>query len=530
MQCNLGRIPIQMGIEDLMSPRALEAAVFDLDGVVTRTARVHFSAWKQTFDAFLRQRPPVSGEDHRPFSEEDYRAQVDGKPRFDGARAFLASRGIPASTDISAAQTARELGQQKNSIFLTLLERQGVELDAGALELVRALRAAGVRVGVATSSQNAAAILRRAGLDTLFDARVDGVSIAELGLRGKPHPDAFLECLRNLGAASPGRALVVEDAASGVAAGKAGGFGLVLGVDRGDPWLRLREAGAGWIVHDLRELSVDRLSAYLEARQSARPNAIQAWQAIAATLQGRRLAVFLDYDGTLTPIVARPELAVLAEGMRSTLRRLAETWPTQIISGRGLEDVQRLVGIDSLWMAGSHGFDIAPPRGVRGGKQVAPEVEPQVHRAVEELRAATADISGVLVEDKRFSIAVHHRLVDERSVPAIERAVDGVAARHPGLRKSFGKKVFQLEPAFDWHKGKALLWLLQETGQQDALPIYLGDDATDEDAFAVLEGRGLGVLVAEIPRPTAARYALQSPFEVQIFLEHLASLGREAPR
>jgi trehalose 6-phosphate phosphatase len=512
-----------------MSPRTLEAAVFDLDGVVTRTARIHFSAWKRTFDEYLQQRPPVSGENHRPFDEEDFRARVEGKPRSDGARAFLASRGIPAATDFSGAQTARELGQRKNAVFLELLERQGVELEADAVELVRALRAAGVRVGAATSSQNAAAILRKAGLDTLFDACVDGVAMTELGLRGKPHPDAFLECLRNLGSAAPGRSLVVEDSVSGVSAGAAGGFGLVLGVDRGDDWLRLREAGADWIVRDLRELSADRLVRWLEARQSALPNAIRAWQAIAATLQGRRVAVFLDYDGTLTPIVARPELAVLDEGMRSTLRRLAGAWPTQIISGRGLEDVRRLVGIDSLWMAGSHGFDIAPPRGAGGGKQVAPDVEPQVHRAVEELRRATADIPGVLVEDKRFSIAVHYRLADERSAPIVERAVDKVVESHPALRKSYGKKVFQLEPALDWNKGKALLWLLQATGQGDALPIYLGDDATDESAFAVLEGRGIGILVAEIPRPTAARYALQNPFEVRQFLECLA-LGKEAPR
>jgi trehalose 6-phosphate phosphatase len=512
------------------SPRAFEAAVFDLDGVVTRIAGIHFFAWKRTFDEFLQQLPPASGEDHRPFDEEDYRAQVDGKPRSDGARAFLASRGIPATTDSSAVQTARELGQRKHAVFLELLDRQGVELEAGAVELVRALRDAGVRVGAATSSQSAAAILEKAGLDTLFDARVDGVVMAERGLRGKPYPDAFLECLRNLGAASPRRSLVVVDSVSGVAAGAAGGFGLVLGVDRGGDWLRLREAGAEGIARDLRELSADRLVRWLEARQSARPNALRAWQAIAAMLQGRRLAVFLDYDGTLTPIVARPELAVLAEGMRSTLRRLAGTWPTQIISGRDLEDVRRLVGIDSLWMAGSHGFDIAPPRGFAGGNQVAPDVEPQVHRAVEELLRATADIPGVLVEDKRFSIAVHYRLADERSAPIIERAVDEVVARHPTLRKSYGKKVFQLEPALDWNKGKALLWLLQETGQGDALPIYLGDDATDESAFAILEGRGLGILVAETPRPTAAGYALQNPFEVQQFLERLASLGREGPR
>jgi len=358
---------------------------------------------------------------------------------------------------------------------------------------------------------------------------VDGVVAAELGLRGKPSPDAFLECARRLGGASPERSLVVEDAASGVAAGRAGGFGLVVGVDRGDNWLRLREAGADWIVHDLGELSVDRLVGYLEARAHVRPSALHAWPAIAAALRGRRLAVFLDYDGTLTPIVARPELAVLDEGTRQTLRWLAEAWPTQIISGRGLEDIQRLIGIDSLWVAGSHGFDIASPRGVPGGKQVAPEIEPEVHRAAEEVRQKTAGIAGVLVEDKRFSIAIHFRLVDEAVIPLVEHTVDEVWARHPALRKTYGKKVFQLEPALDWDKGKALLWLLEATGQRDALPIYIGDDATDEAALAALSDRGLGIVVTEMPRPTAARYSLQNPFEVGVFLERLVSLGREVP-
>lgn len=264
----------------------------------------------------------------------------------------------------------------------------------------------------------------------------------------------------------------------------------------------------------------------MAAAQQLLPDALQQWPLLAAGLQGQRLAVFLDYDGTLTPIVARPELAVLDGEMRRTLHRLADAWPTYVISGRGLSDVRALVGIDSIWMAGSHGFDIAPPRGVSGGLQVAPEVEPEVHRAAAEVRRELGSIPGAMVEDKRFSAAVHYRLVEPEQVPAVERAVDGAVARHPALRKSHGKRVFQLQPAVDWHKGRALRWLLEATGQREAFPIYLGDDATDEDAFAVLTGRGLGILVAELPRPTAARYSLRSPFEVRLFLERLVSLGK----
>ncbi len=392
-------------------------------------------------EAALRRLPrparaAAPDEDCRPFSDEDYRAHVDGRPRLEGIRAFLASRGIslPEGTpdDPPGAETVAALGKRKNALYLELLDRLGVEVDDAAVALVRGLRAAGVRVGVATSSRNASVLLQRAGLESLFEAQVDGVVGAELGLRGKPHPDAVLECLRRLGPIAPERAVLVEDAASGVEAGRAAGFGLVLGVDRGENWVRLREAGADWVVRSLAEVTVGDLVRYLEAREHVRPNALREWPAIARELRGRRLAVFLDYDGTLTPIVERPELAVLDLGMRRTVIRVTSAWPTYVISGRGLDDVRALLGIDSLWMAGSHGFDLGPPRGESGRRQVAPQLEPEIHAAADELRRRTASISGVLVEDKRFSLAVHYRLVaeaDGRCGRARRRRGGGEASR-----------------------------------------------------------------------------------------------------
>lgn len=244
-------------------PPAPEAAVFDLDGVITRTAQVHFDAWKRLFDDFLAQYPATAGVDARPFTEPDYRVYVDGKPRSDGVRDFLASRGIAlreeGASEPSALPTIGELGARKNALFLEQIERDGVPVDDAAVALVRALRAAGVRVGIATSSRNADAVLSRVGLDGLFDAQVDGEVSAALGLPGKPRPDAFLECLRRLGSPPPARSVVLEDAASGVAAGRAAGFGLVVGVDRGGNGDRLADAGAHWIVRDLRAVTVDEL-------------------------------------------------------------------------------------------------------------------------------------------------------------------------------------------------------------------------------------------------------------------------------
>ncbi|HET9985216.1 MAG TPA: trehalose-phosphatase [Longimicrobiales bacterium] len=516
-------------------PARFEAAIFDLDGVVTFTARVHAAAWKELFDTYLRSRERTHAEPFRPFTEADYRTHVDGRPRSDGVRTFLASRGITLPEgrpdDPPEAETIAGLGNRKNALFHARLREMGVEVDAEAVRLVRELRARGIRVGVASSSKNTGPILEMARLEGLFDARVDGIVSERLHLRGKPAPDSFLECLRRLGTPDPRRAMVVEDAEAGVEAGRAGGFGLVLGVDRGGRAIALREHGADWIVRDFRDVSAERIEVYLANRPHTRPNAIAAWGDVAAELRGRRPAVFLDYDGTLTPIVDRPDLAVLSAEMRQTLRRLAAVWPTAVVSGRARDDVAALVGIDALDYAGAHGFDIAGPDVSGPRLEVEPGLAPAVARAAEELRRRTAAIPGVIVEDKRFAAAVHYRLVAAERVPEVERIVDGVLGGRPELKKTLGKKVFELRPAIEWDKGRAVRWLLDALGlkRPDIVPIYVGDDATDEDAFRALQERGIGILVTDTPQPTAARYSLQDVVEVRELLERLASLKATSP-
>ena len=513
-----------------------EAAIFDLDGVVTFTARIHAEAWKRLFDEFLRSRAEAAGEPFRPFTDTDYRAHVDGRPRSDGVRTFLASRGITlpegAPSDPPDAETVVGLGRRKDLIFRDLLAERGVEVDTDAVRLIRELRERGVRVGVASSSKNTALILEKAGLADLFDARVDGIVSEELGLRGKPAPDIFLVCLQRLGVCDAQRAVVVEDAIAGVEAGRAGGFGLVLGVDRGGHGIALREHGADWVVRDLRELSADRIEAWFAHRGDARPNAIAHWAEIAAELHGRRPALFLDYDGTLTPIVEHPDLATLGDDMRDTLRRVAAAWPTTVISGRDRENVMRFVGLEDINYAGSHGFDISGPAAGGVRLEVAREAAPVITAVADELRRRTAGIPGVLVEHKKYAVSVHYRMVDEARVPDIERIVDDVLAQRPELRKGTGKKVFELRPAIEWDKGRAVLWLLEtlDLDRPDVVPLYIGDDATDEDAFRALAKRGIGILVAEIPRPTAARYGLQDVREVRELLERLAALREESGR
>ncbi|GAA3166874.1 hypothetical protein GCM10010466_67050 [Planomonospora alba] len=227
----------------------ITAVVFDTDGVVTDTARVHAAAWKRVFDDFLRERAAPDGEPPRPFdAAEDYLRHVDGRSRADGVRGFLASRGIPADPD-----TVRELASRKDARFLAEIRTRGVAAFPSTAELARELRRRGVRTAAVSASRNCAEVLRAAGIGGLFDTRVDGVEAARLGLPGKPDPALFEEAARRLGAA-PAETAVVEDALAGVEAGRRGGFGFVVGVDRHGRGGPLSAAGADLVVADLADL------------------------------------------------------------------------------------------------------------------------------------------------------------------------------------------------------------------------------------------------------------------------------------
>ena len=249
------------------------------------------------------------------------------------------------------------------------------------------------------------------------------------------------------------------------------------------------------------------------------PSALEHVQEIAG--RSGRVAVFLDYDGTLTPIVSQPENAWLSDSMRQTLQELAAQTPVAILSGRDLDDVRQRAGIDDIVYAGSHGFDIAGPHGLR--RQMATEFLPKLDTVENELHKRLDGISGALVERKRFSIAAHYRNVKEEDIPRVKRPIAEAAARHRELRRIDGKKVYELLPDIEWDKGKAVLWLLEALGldRENSRSIYIGDDVTDEDAFRALERRGIGILVCEESQPTAARYSLGEPAEVERFLRLL---------
>ncbi|GAA1014833.1 hypothetical protein STXM2123_507 [Streptomyces sp. F-3] len=236
-------------------PDDITACLFDLDGVVTRTATVHAAAWKETFDAFLRER---QGADFRPFDPvADYDEYVDGRPRADGVRTFLASRGIRlpegSPDDPPDAQTVHGIGNRKNELLLRRIRAGGVEPYEGTLRYIEAVRAAGLRTALVSSSANARDVLRSVGAEHLFDVCVDGVVARERALPGKPHPDTFLAAAHDLGT-DPARAAVFEDALAGMEAGRSGRFGYVVGVDRVGQRDALYAHGADVVVEDLADL------------------------------------------------------------------------------------------------------------------------------------------------------------------------------------------------------------------------------------------------------------------------------------
>ncbi len=503
-----------------------EAVIVDLDGVVTDTAGLHAAAWKQVFDAYLERR---EGPAFRPFEiDEDYRATVDGKPRYEGVRGFLRSRGIDlpdgAPDDSPDAETVCGLGNAKQRLFRRVLGRAGAPVYESSVNLLQRLKAEGIALAVVSSSRNCRAILEAAGIRALFDTLIDGIVAAERDLRGKPEPDTFLAAAELLDC-PPARAVVIEDALAGVAAGRRGGFGLVVGVDRtahrtahgdahGDD---LRQAGADLVVADLAELAVRPL-----------PSALTDWREIADRIADQRPVVFLDYDGTLTPIVDRPELALMDDEARATVRALSDRLPVAVVSGRDATDVRALVGLAEIVYCGSHGFEIIGPDGLERRYATGFAFLPAIDAAEQALRAALAGIDGLLIERKRFSVAVHYRLVAESNVAAVFEAVGTARAAQPELRQMAGKKVLELRPDLDWDKGRAIFWLLETMGLDLAAvaPIYFGDDLTDEDAFRALRdhGTGIGIVVCERPRRTAAHYRLADPGDVLKFLRKLAQL------
>src|SRR5947209_19330100 len=262
-------------------------------------------------------------------------------------------------------------------------------------------------------------------------------------------------------------------------------------------------------------------------------HALGEGEALARRFAGKQPAVFPDDDGTLTPTRDRPEDAVISDSMRKAVRRLAERVSVVVVSGRDRRVVQELMGLDSLIVAGSHGFDIWSPTGGSIQREEGASCEGLLREVEAKLRAELANIPGALVEPKKSSVAAHFRLVLQEQRPRVKELIDAILNEHPEeLKVTPGKMVFEIQPRLDWDKGKAVLYLLKalDLDRDDVVPVYLGDDITDADAFRALAGRGIGNLVGSADDPetaghtTAADYVLNTIGEVEEFLNSLTAL------
>ncbi len=299
-------------------------------------------------------------------------------------------------------------------------------------------------------------------------------------------------------------------------------IGLVTGEDRTGHRDALRDVGADTVVADLREVTVrtgDR-------RMSQLPDALGAL-GLAAGLTARRPAVFFDFDGTLSDIVDDPDSARPAAGAVEALQKLAAHCPVAVLSGRDLADVTKRIGLPGIWYAGSHGFELTAPDGTHHQNDAAAAAIPVLEQAAAQLRDQLGSIPGVVVEHKRFGVAVHYRKAARDRVGEVAAAVHA-AGQRDGLRVTTGREVIELRPDIDWDKGKTLRWVidhLREAGSGPLVPIYLGDDITDEDAFDAVRHDGVPILVRhneDGDRSTAALFALDSPARVAEFTERLA--------
>ncbi|KAM3243620.1 hypothetical protein ACQJBY_055520 [Aegilops geniculata] len=296
-------------------------------------------------------------------------------------------------------------------------------------------------------------------------------------------------------------------------------------------WVELEAMRAASPTRSRPGADVDELTAWMKKH----PSALGKFEQIASASKGKKIVMFLDYDGTLSPIVANPDAAYMSDAMREAVRDVAKHFPTAIVSGRCRDKVHNFVGLSELYYAGSHGMDIKGPGSNPESVlcQPASEFLPMIDEVYKVLVEKTKSTPGAKVENNKFCLSVHFRCVDEKRWNFLAEQVKAVIKDYPMLKLTQGRKVFELRPSIMWDKGKALEFLLESLGFascSDVLPVYIGDDRTDEDAFKVLRkrGQGVGILVSKCAKETSASYSLQDPAEVMEFLLRLVEWKRRS--
>ncbi len=499
--------------------RDIRAFIFDLDGVITDTQDLHAQAWKEMFNEFLARRrgtPENSSELLGEFKSTDYFDYIDGRPREDGIKTFLEARKI-----LSTDEVVESLAQTKNNYFLNLLKLRGAHIIKDSVSFLRMLKESQVFVALVSSSRNAHTILKEAGLEDSFDTIVTPLEADSKKLQGKPSPDYFLEASHSLGL-DPASCAVVEDSLAGVIAARKGGFKKVIGLNHFGDETKLRalkEVGADEAVVSLWDLEISK-SALL-------PNLLTSFHDIFPSGSEANFFLFLDFDGTLSPIVDDPEIAEPLEGVTELINQLRYFFNICIITGRDTSVIKNKMKLDNVFYAACHGFEITGPEDFIYQVEEARASIPDLNEAQIHFGHLFQSIPGFVMERKMFGLALHYRMVKS---PQMVQKIRADVLKYPrtgiNLKVQEGEMVIELLPRLDWDKGKAVLeiYKILGIGTADLPPLYIGDGLTDEDAFREISQWGIAVFASVDQRPTMASFHLKGPHEVKAFLAKLLEL------
>ncbi len=499
-----------------------QAYIFDLDGVITDTRVPHIKAWESTLNKFInakrRTSQRASGEYHE-FLQSDYRDFIDGRPRVEGIKNFLTSRGIEFN-DVEVDNISSE----KNQLYLKILKGSGVKIIRDTLIFIHNLKKENIPVGVVSSSMNAHKILDECGIKDFFDVVITPVEALKRSLRGKPSPDYFLEASRSLHV-HPSHSSVIEDSVAGVKAAREGGFGEVIGMDHEGDLQNinaLKSEGANIVVDSLLKLKISRTFKRL-------PNILKDLHKSIFLKDLKDYFLFLDFDGTISPIISDPSKAELLDGVFDLISELSHYLKICIITGRDTEFIQNKIMIKNLVYAASHGFDISFSHDFHYEPEVTKEFINELNDGEFYFNKLLGFIPGIVMERKKYGLALHYRMIKSTEMrEKIIHEVKKYAAKRVVFKIHEGEMVIELLPNLNWDKGKAIIKIYEvmNLDKNQHPPLYIGDGKTDEDAFKEMRNWGVSILVSFEARPSMASFHLRGPEEVKAFLKEYLILIR----
>jgi trehalose 6-phosphate phosphatase len=409
-----------------------------------------------------------------------------------------------------------------------------VILDTGsktiinATDHIRQWHDRGLKTAVIISGKNSEH-LKNSDMISVFDKKIYSDFSGKSESGNKSSSNILIKATGELGV-SPDLTVFVGDAEADVQAGKEGEFAFSIGINKNHNKTLLYEAGADVVIDNLHELELYEEKGTKPYFTQSLPSVFSIKPKFFEMIWHKKIVIFLDYDGTLTPIVKQPEDAVLSDRMRETLEELTKFYTVAIVSGRDMKDVMHFVKLDQIIYAGSHGFRISGPDDMYMENEKAKKMLGKLDEIEKELRNKLENkIKGVKIERKHYAIAVHYRNSPEDQIDKIVNIAEQMISKHTGFKKGEGKKVVEVRPDLNWHKGKALYWILDAVGlskDPNICPMYIGDDITDEDAFKAIADNGIGILVGTHKQPTAAQYKLENVDQVQEFLQSMSKSYR----